>query len=655
MRNGECSDNKDIDTALFFEYTPVLHCVANIHGHFIKVNRLFVDTFGYSTKELCNTPFVELVHPDDRKSTIEEINKHATGATTLNFENRYKCKDGTYVWLRWFARPRDDLIFATAIRIDVEKDRLAQTARTARRMQQLYRLSADPKLSNANRVIAVLKYGCAELRADLGIVGEMKDSVYTVRDVSTELLAIAPGQTFELSKTFCDITLKADNVVAIQHVGESEYRTHPAYAATKYEAYIGAPLSVSGRRHGTVNFVSMAPRREAYTEDDKHFVWLMGIWISRSVEQENEREQLEQYKQAVVHASDHIVLTDNKGVILYANEAVSHTTGYTAEEMLGKTPALWGRQMEKTFYKHMWSTLTVEKKVFVGELTNKRKDGTLYEAEVHIAPILGRDGELVYCVGIERDISKQKQLERAKTQFISLASHNLKTPLSSVRWFSEMLLQGDAGKLNENQLDFAKEIHKASVSMTDLIISLLNISRIELGTYTFEPKDVAIEEVVKRVIGELHDRIIQNNLVLDMYYEDCLPCVRTDTAMLAQVIHNLLTNAIKYNTRGKKLYTKLFRKDAHKEVYGKYFEQDTVVLVVGDEGLGIPTNEQEHVFHQFFRASNVQTVETDGTGLGLYLIHIIVEQMNGYIWFSSTEGKGSEFYVALPIIGTIYE
>src|SRR3989339_109149 len=167
--------------------------------------------------------------------------------------------------------------------------------------------------------------------------------------------------------------------------------------------------------------------------------------ILEDVEEEKDKAEraandLEKFKLAVDSASDHIVITDAEGIVLYGNEAMEKITGYTLKESLGKKAgSLWRKPMEQKYYDNLWAKIKKERKAFVGEITNIRKSGEEYEATIYISPVLDKRGQVVYFVGIERDITKEKQIDRVKTEFVSLASHQLRTPLSVVSWYLEMI------------------------------------------------------------------------------------------------------------------------------------------------------------------------------------------------------------------------
>ena len=232
---------------------------------------------------------------------------------------------------------------------------------------------------------------------------------------------------------------------------------------------------------------------------------------------------------------------------------------------------------------------------------------------------------------------KLKQLDVAKDEFISMASHQLRTPLTSVKGYLSMVMDGDAGKINKEQTKLLSEAFSSSQRMVYLIADLLNVSRLKTGKFVIEPARVDLPVVVQEEVDQLTPTASTRQILIKYSKPSSFPEMFIDETKTRQVIMNFIDNAIYYTQGGGEIKVTLMAKKDHIEYR------------VIDSGIGIPTAEQHKLFTKFFRASNAKRARPDGTGLGLYMAQKIISAQDGSVTFKSTEGKGSTFGFNLPI------
>lgn len=348
-------------------------------------------------------------------------------------------------------------------------------------------------------------------------------------------------------------------------------------------------------------------------------------------------------KLAMDDASDHVVITDPKGVIIYANKAAERMTGYSRGEIIGKTSALWGNCVEKNLEQNIQACRSAMDMIkinnstsFTGEVVNQRKNGEKYIADLHLSPVYEL-GKIIFYISIERDVTRLKEIDQAKTEFVSLASHQLRTPLTGISLSSELLLRGVAGPVEPATRPYLEEIYASSQKMKGLIDDFLNISRIELGTFPIKPEEINLPAEIDLTLDSLILQIQKNKLVLIRDYEENLPIIKFDRNILTVIIENLLTNAIRY-TAAEGQITLSVKRDG-----------EEVLIKVTDTGCGIPKDEQKKIFSKLFRSENAKEISVDGAGLGLYIVKSLIRQVNSKIWVESTVGVGTTFYVAIPL------
>lgn len=238
---------------------------------------------------------------------------------------------------------------------------------------------------------------------------------------------------------------------------------------------------------------------------------------------------------------------------------------------------------------------------------------------------------------LQKSNEKLKALDEAKDEFISMASHQLRTPLTSVKGYISMILEGDAGEINETQRKFLNQSYISSQRMVYLISDLLNVSRLKTGKFVIEPKPTYLPTVVESEIEQLQETAKSRGLKVEFTKPKSFPTLNLDENKIRQVIMNLADNAIYYTPVGGKINLNLS------------VTNDSVAYTVTDTGIGVPKSEQHHLFTKFYRAANAKKARPDGTGLGLFMAKKVVIAQGGAMIFKTTEGKGSTFGFSFPL------
>ncbi|HEX9679030.1 MAG TPA: ATP-binding protein [Candidatus Saccharimonadales bacterium] len=233
--------------------------------------------------------------------------------------------------------------------------------------------------------------------------------------------------------------------------------------------------------------------------------------------------------------------------------------------------------------------------------------------------------------------AKLKALDEAKDEFISMASHQLRTPLTSVKGYISMIMEGDAGKIAPSQKKLLEEAFASSQRMVYLIADLLNVSRLKTGKFVVEPAEIDMPRIVEEEISQLQPTAKSRRLKLTFDRPKRFPKVWLDETKIRQVMMNFVDNAIYYTPAGGQIRVTLLAK------------KDSIEYRVKDNGIGVPKAEQAKLFTKFYRAGNAKKARPDGTGLGLYMAGRVVASQGGAIIFESAEDKGSTFGFRFPL------
>jgi PAS domain S-box-containing protein len=261
--------------------------------------------------------------------------------------------------------------------------------------------------------------------------------------------------------------------------------------------------------------------------------------------------------------------------------------------------------------------------------------GKTFPVAFIVTPLRGEG--VIGAVAVFSDVTEQRKLDEAKTAFISTASHQLRTPLTSIRWFCELLMNEEFGTLTEQQRHFAERIYQAVERMVSLVNLLLQIARVEAGRVRVEPIQIDLKDLTEDIVQSLKDAFGAKRQRVEIHATpDPLPKVPLDLDIIWQVIMNLLTNANRYSPPDSLITVSITARE------------DLFEYAVHDRGIGIPKGEQGRIFEKFFRASNAVKFVPEGSGLGLALVKSLVEDWGGTITFESEAGQGTTFRFTIP-------
>ena len=368
------------------------------------------------------------------------------------------------------------------------------------------------------------------------------------------------------------------------------------------------------------------------------------------------------------HALDEfsiVAITDQKGTIKYVNENFCRISQYSKEELLGQDHRIINSKFhEKTFFRNLWVTIA-NGNIWRGEIKNRAKDGSYYWVDTTIVPFLNGDGKPYQYLAVRTDITprklaeeevlrvnenlerkvtertlqltealeREKELSDMKSRFVSLASHEFRTPLSAI--LSSISLIEHYISAGENDKS-KKHIERAKSSvhhLTAILDDFLSLDKLEQGKVNVQNSHFKVIELLEDAITETSGMFRKKNQLIHLRCTDDLELYQ-DKKILKNILLNLLSNASKYSTEEKTIDIKAERAGGH------------VCITIKDEGMGIPAEAQKELFSKFFRAKNVSNIQ--GTGLGLHIVAKYVELIRGTIHFTSKENAGSTFIICLP-------
>jgi PAS domain S-box-containing protein len=428
-------------------------------------------------------------------------------------------------------------------------------------------------------------------------------------------------------------------------------------------SYVAAPISIAGVTVGLLNVDSAQAGR--FTQADAQRLHAFADHVAIAIENARLYQELRGYADQLQHrveertaeleaqyanldailrsVDDAILMTDQDMHIRYVNPAYTTITGYTAEEIIGAPASSVGAAAKSAQDQESIQAAMAEGSTWRGEVTGHRKDGRTYDAALTVAPVHDAEGHLVGYVTSHRDISQSKDLERARSQFITNVSHQLRTPVTTLQLNLHLMQQAEQPEAN---LHLLQAMEEQITWLAQMIEDTLEMTTLDSGKAVSSWRAVNLMLLIQNTITRYQGRAVESGLMLmiDALPPD-LPPIQADERRLAQALNEIVENGITYTPSGGQVGLSV------QVVQREDEEGPWLAIRVRDTGPGIPLSEQTRVLDRFFRGSLVEAGNIPGTGLGLSIADEIVRAHGGHITLESLEGAGSTFTIWLPLAG----
>ena len=431
------------------------------------------------------------------------------------------------------------------------------------------------------------------------------------------------------------------------------------------------------RKDGTIFPASLTTQ---LVRDDKGKPLYIAAVVIDITERKRAEEDIRKFKTITDNARNGVGISTIEGEFIYVNESYAQMHGYTTDEVIGKHYAIFYTEEQLKVIERLKKQILLQKGSYVAkEVWHKKKDGTVFPTLMTVILVRDDSGKPLYTSAILVDITERKRWERqlqeknerldvqneelrsqseelmtqgqeltektrelevasnAKSEFMAHMSHELRTPLNVIIGFSELMLDGVAGEVNEEQGQCLNDVLGSGQHLLGLINDILDLSKIESGKMELKLRNVALPGIIETLRSEMMPLIAKRKQSLDVIVEKGLPSVRADKAKIRQVLINLLSNSTKFTPEGGKLQVEAVREDGWCRVS------------VIDNGIGISKENQKKIFEPFSQLENPLPREAGGTGLGLAIARQIIEKHGGRIWVESEYGEGSRFNFTLPL------
>lgn len=534
--------------------------------------------------------------------------------------------------------PSDDEIGLFAWSLQEGVDNLA---RQHAWLSSFHAITTDASATTDAKIRHLLELGLRTFGLDIAIVSRIRDEIYTVLH-SAGTGAPAPGSQFPLKETYCRHAMEINDAVGVEHVGKSFFNTLPCYEKFRLEAYLGVPLMVGLQRYGTLNFSSPRPRTAPFHDTELAMIRLFSEWIGNELSRATTLENLSRselsLRSIVDNVIDGIITVNFQGTIQTFNPAAEHIFGYRTSEVLGRNVNMLMPEPYHTAHDgYLRRYMETGEARIIGtgrEVEGRRKDGSTFPLDLGVSEVK-LEGERLF-LGIIRDITERKRVERMQNEFISTVNHELRTPLTAIQGSLALIVKAAPEQLPDKYKRLLDIAFRNCGRLVRLINDILDMNKIQAGKMAFNLEQHDIMELVAQSVEA--NKAFADQFAVKIVVEQGTDgaFVSVDGDRILQVMTNLLSNAAKFSPEAGTVMVKALRTGG------------MVKVAVSDQGEGIPSEFQDRIFERFSQADSSTTRKREGTGLGLAISKAIVEQHGGRIGFETEPGLGTTFWFELP-------
>lgn len=627
------------------EHSSDAIALLDAQGNYVYISPAVQRFLGYSSEELVGRKGLDLVPPNQRAFLVETFAKViGSPGVAVTVEHQLRHKNGS---LRWIESTTTNWLHDTSIKALVSNFRDITARKQAEGLlvgekEILERMIQGEPLPNTLEMLT----GLIEEQA----TEEVLTSILLLEDG----VHLRHGAARRLPASYMEAIDGIAIGPAVGSCGTAAYRNEAVYVSDiavdpLWSDYRALALShglracwstpIRSSRGKVLGTFAMYYREPHFPDPlDQQLIDLVIHTAALAIERKWEEEERSRLGAVVASSDDAIVSKTLDGIITSWNAAAERMFGYKAEEAIGKPITLIIPPELHHTEKEIIQKLRQGTYIHHYETTRLRKDGRLVAVSVSISPVKDSSGKIIGASKIARDVTERKELEERKDEFISMASHELKTPVTSIKGFTQVLQRRLKQRGDEDGVVFTKHMDAQLNKLTLLINDLLDLSRIQKGQLEYREELFDLGAVAEEISGnvqettETHQLLVENQGGVQVF---------GDQDRIGQVLINFLTNAIKYSSQAETVIVRVYSTD------------NEAVVSVQDFGVGIAEAEHQKIFERFYQAPGPGGKMYPGLGIGLHISREIIKRHHGRIGVTSEQNTGSTFWFALPLVRAV--